>query len=395
MTTTTYDDDISSASGDEIEIVAGRGDLPWTQVHDWVALSGVGNASIAAYLFLKMHLNRQTGLVNPGTVRLAALLGLPRADKVAAVIRPLVTIGAVEVKTYGMPRRNRYIVHSLPPADYDGPLSLGQWAKIHASQLDDERKKHAKKAENARNRRSGPVTPDSGLLETDQDDSPVTPNLGLQVTPDSGVHVAPDSGLEPDVGEPDVGEPDVVPPPPPSVGPDPTAVVDARDEEEEEEEMRPEQDADLTEAAREVLRRTTAGLSPARFPNRVQAGHLVALVAAALRSGWKADDLAHQLGEGDLAKANSIYAVIRHRIGALDVPPTRSVSDCHTMSPDPSWRDPRPPATDASADARVFARMVAKSRKRPERDQISRVDPTRTDEEHDPERLIDLVTSPA
>jgi hypothetical protein len=349
--TARFDDDISAADGDEIEIVFGRGELPWTQVHDWVALSGIGTASIAAYLFLKMHLNRHTGLVNPGTVRLAALLGLPRADKVAAVIRPLVKIGAVEVKTYGMPRRNRYIVHSLPPDNYAGPLSIGQWTKTHASKIDQERQKHAKKAQEARNRRSDPVTTNTGLLDEGQTDSSVAPESGLQVAPESGVHVPPDSGLEPDVAQPDVE------PPPPVVGSVTTVVLDARDEEEEQNQQNPIQ------IARDVLRRVTTGLSSARLPNHEQAGHLISFTVDALRAGWHPDDLVRRIGDGDLTRVDSVYAVLRHRIGSLGAPTERrgpthisEVDKPHTMSPDASWRESSSKATPASDEARRLIR---------------------------------------
>lgn len=341
--------DISPAD-EQIEIVSGRGELPWTQVHDWIALSGIGPASIGAYVALKMHLNRQTGQLNPGTVRLAKLLQLSRADKVAALVRPLVEIGAVEVVAYGMPRRNRYVVHSLPPEGYEGPLTLAQWAKRHEPEITRERARQAKKAERARNRRSTPVTPESGLLD---DSPPVTPESGLQVPPESGLHVPPKSGVEPDVGEPDVVEPDEAPPPPSPRAAD-RRVVDTREEEDKETNDR------MVETARTVLHTAMRGLSPMRCPDRGQSDRLVELVVGALSSGWSSRDLAQRIGAGDLSHVESVYAVLRYRLERLGQPPTTVSGDPHTMSPDRSWRDHRPPATDASAKAREFARMLAK-----------------------------------
>lgn len=334
MTSTTqsspYDDDIHVAD-DDVEIVAGRGELPWTQVHDWVILSGVGPASVGAYAVLKMHLNRLTGQLNPGTVRLAKLLGLSRADRVAALIRPLVQIGAVEVVAYGMPRRNRYIVHSMPPEGYEGPLTLGQWAKRHGQEITDERGRQAQRVEEWRNRRSATVTPESGLQADQEDPALVTPKSGLQVTPESGLHVTPKSGLEPDEGEPDEVEPDVAPPPVSSRDADASAGGKPQEEEERNHEL------DLVEAARTVLRQVTTGLPSALMPDRTQAGRLLTLATDALRAGWSADVLARRVGAGDLRQVDSVFAVLQHRLVHLG-DPSDLVSDRapterpHTMS---------------------------------------------------------------
>lgn len=364
MTSTTqpspYDDDIHVAD-DDVEIVAGRGELPWTQVHDWVILSGVGPAAVGAYAVLKMHLNRLTGQLNPGTVRLAKLLGLSRADRVAALIRPLVEIGAVEVVAYGMPRRNRYIVHSMPPEDYEGPLTLGQWAKRHGQEITEERGRQAQRVEAWRNRRSAPVTPILGLQADQDDPAPVTPESGLQVTPESGLHVTPKSGLEPDEGEPDVVEPDEVPPPVSSRDAD--ASVGGKPQEEEEGERNHE--LDLVEAARTVLRQVTTGLPSALMPDRMQAGRLLTLAADALRAGWSADVLVRRIGAGDLRQVDSVFAVLQHRLSHLGEP-SELVSDRapverpHTMlavfagDGGFNWRTHQANRTNSSESARTF-----------------------------------------
>lgn len=359
---TSYDDDIHIAD-DDVEIVAGRGEMPWTQIHDWVILSGVGPASVGAYAVLKMHLNRLTGQLNPGTVRLAKLLGLSRADRVAALIRPLVKIGAVEVVAYGMPRRNRYIVHSMPPEGYEGPLTLGQWAKRHGKEINEERGRQAKKVEDWRNRRSAPVTPESGLQANPEEQAPVTPESGLQVTPESGLHVTPKSGLEPDEGEPDGVEPDVAPPPPPSRAADVAAGGKPEEEEERNHEL------DLVEAARTVLRRATTGLPSALMPDRTQAGRLLDLTADALRSGWAADALVRRIGAGDLRQVDSVFAVLQHRLthleGMADLVADRAPAERpHTTAAASvgrdgfDWRTHQARRTESSA--RIFAELQAR-----------------------------------
>jgi hypothetical protein len=144
------------------------------------------------------------------------------------------------------------------------------------------------------------------------------------------------------------------PPPPPSYEPEPPSVVDARNEEEE----RDGQTPDLTEQARDVLRQATTGLPAARFPTADQAGRLVGLAAAALRGGWLVAELARRLGEGDLSRSESVYAVLQHRLRTLGDPPQSRpapvVDQPHTMSPDTSWRQSPARRTDASADMRAY-----------------------------------------
>lgn len=376
--TSTTDCDICSADGDDIELVAGRGELPWTQIHDWITLSGIPAESVFAYVVLKMHLNRQTGRVNPGTVRLAAILGMARSDKVARAIRPLVAIGAVEVQPYGMPRRNRYIVHSIPKKDYTGPVSLGQWAKIHESELVDERDRQAQKAERMRNRRSAPVPPESGVQEDEGTQNtrsaPVPLISGVQVPPKSGGHVPPKSGVEPDVVQPDVVEPDVAPPPPSSMAP---GTPDGTEPQEEE---ATDDTENLTRTARSVLRHATTGLPTRRFPNRKQAETLVMLVVAALRAGWCPTDLAGHIGDGDLSSVTSVYAVLHHRLTNLGDAPelavpmslpgggqarTRSVADTEADGFD--WRTHAPHKTAASEQAKAQIHAHLRARRRADR----------------------------
>lgn len=198
-------------SMDAVHVEAGRKGLPWTQVHNWVLLSGVPARSLAAYVFLKAHVNSESGTAYPGTARLATYLGLARSDKVAAVIRPLVAVGAVTVERRGVPARNVYVVHDVPPDGYDGPLSVSDWSAANAGSISAEREANRTKTLKSRQSRecgdhSAPVTPPNG----EQGDipqnilvlAPVTPPGGEQgetanetpVTPPSGTPVTPPGG---------------------------------------------------------------------------------------------------------------------------------------------------------------------------------------------------------
>ena len=115
-----------------LEIAAGRR-APFTQLGDWVALSGVSPQAQAIYWHLSMHLNQQRGdfEVWPTRATLARWCGYSREQSVDRYLDELVELNAIEVyqRRYGtgMRRRNVYVVHQQPPEGYTGPRSLQEW----------------------------------------------------------------------------------------------------------------------------------------------------------------------------------------------------------------------------------------------------------------------------
>lgn len=213
---------------DAVELRAGRRPPQKTEVFDWVTLSGVSPHAIALYVILRMHVNRARDdeEVWTSTLTLAVLMGLSRGDKIKPYLDELVEIGAVEVARGGLHRKNRYTVHSLPPADYRGVLDVKTWYAVHKPLLDLKRKEEKDKRDERRRKQrttkpqANPVTPKTG-------EQAVTPETGEQVPPKTGEPVPPFSGREPRRGfQPAVDEPPTPPPssssPPPwAVSPDP------------------------------------------------------------------------------------------------------------------------------------------------------------------------------
>lgn len=101
--------------------------FPYSTVGDWVALSGVSDRAVRVYLLLRMHVNRRRrdDSVWPGQRTLADMMGVKRTETIAAAIRELVELGAVEVRLVHTDRgrHNVYRAHEAPPADYDGHVS--------------------------------------------------------------------------------------------------------------------------------------------------------------------------------------------------------------------------------------------------------------------------------
>ena len=127
---------------EQIEIAAGRR-APYTQLADWVALSGISDHAKALYWHLKMHVNVERGdfEVWPRKELLAAWMQIKQARRIDPYIDELVRIGAIEVyrRRYanGMRARNRYVVHDTPPPGYTGPTSLAEWYARHNSAEDE------------------------------------------------------------------------------------------------------------------------------------------------------------------------------------------------------------------------------------------------------------------
>lgn len=185
--------------GPEVELARGRQAPMHTQVHDWVALSGASPAAVALYLILKMHLNRERGdkVCWPTTLSLALLIHRSRGDKITDELQELVKIKAIEIDSWGMPRRYKYTLNEVPPEDYEGPLTLQDWylrnkPKINAIRAEEKKKRDARRK--SKKEHVTPVPPDSG---EQGEEVPVPPDRGEQVAPEGGEHVTPVSGREP------------------------------------------------------------------------------------------------------------------------------------------------------------------------------------------------------
>ncbi|WP_063353148.1 hypothetical protein [Streptomyces sp. MJM8645] len=122
--------DDPAALDESLEIALGRR-APFTQVGDWVLLSGVSAPALALYWALSAHISslRDDTEVWPGLVTLARILQLKKVEQVALYMLELEIIGAVDVRRTkrGLVRRNKYVVHQTPPATYCGPQSTADW----------------------------------------------------------------------------------------------------------------------------------------------------------------------------------------------------------------------------------------------------------------------------
>lgn len=135
-------DDVAELD-EQLEIASGRR-APFTQLGDWVALSGVSDHAKALYWHLSMHVSqkRDDFEVWPTRETLADWCGFSRAQSVDRYIDELIEINAIEkfTRTYGngMRRRNVYVVNQVAPDDYAGPKSLKEFyaRRREAAQLD-------------------------------------------------------------------------------------------------------------------------------------------------------------------------------------------------------------------------------------------------------------------
>ncbi|MFD7001677.1 hypothetical protein ACFWA5_36870 [Streptomyces mirabilis] len=136
----THIPDDPTALDHTLEVSLGRR-APFTQVGDWVLLSGADSDARTLYWALSAHLNtsRDDNEVWPGLLTLARILGLKKPENVAKYMLQLEVIGAIEVirSTTGLVRRNRYIVHQTPPVDYRGPRSIGDWYALNRAVSDE------------------------------------------------------------------------------------------------------------------------------------------------------------------------------------------------------------------------------------------------------------------
>lgn len=109
---------------DEIDVIDGRVAATWTDVKDWVLLSGVSPQAVCLYALLRMH-ERSGEPVD--AARIASLMGVSRSDKVGRWVRELVDLGAVSVARQGPAGRNAYVTHDEPPPGHPGPRSLAEY----------------------------------------------------------------------------------------------------------------------------------------------------------------------------------------------------------------------------------------------------------------------------
>jgi hypothetical protein len=196
-----------------------------TDIHNWVALSGIDPEAIALYNILRMHVNRdrEDDLVWTSQLSLAVMMGKPRADKISPLLKALEELGAIDIHKVGVPCHNEYTVYQLPPQGYTGPTTLKAWYALHRPLIDMKRdaetqvreaRRARKKAEAAAAAAEGDgapaVTPDSGQLDTPVSGRPEPPVSGQPDAPESGQPVAPATGREPPAFEP----PELEPPPP-------------------------------------------------------------------------------------------------------------------------------------------------------------------------------------
>ncbi|MGW1170700.1 hypothetical protein [Streptomyces sp. NPDC002550] len=136
----THVPDDPTALDHTLEVSLGRR-APFTQVGDWVLLSGADSDARTLYWALSAHLNtsRDDNEVWPGLLTLARILGLKKPENVSKYMLQLEVIGAIEVirSTTGLVRRNRYIVHQTPPVDYCGPRSMADWYALNRAVPDE------------------------------------------------------------------------------------------------------------------------------------------------------------------------------------------------------------------------------------------------------------------
>lgn len=211
-----------------VGVRSGRRALPYTRIHQWVSLSGISPRAVALYGLLRMHVNRERAddLVWTSTLTLAVMLLGPtsRGDKISPLLKELVEIQAIDIVRGGMPRRNIYVVHELPPAGYTGPMTLRSWYALNEQLLAGKRT-HDKQVRDARRAaRRGPGA--QQLVAPDPGQQPVTPDPGQQVPPIPGQPVTPESGRELDVSELDASEL----PPTPATGPAALHGLDGREQ---------------------------------------------------------------------------------------------------------------------------------------------------------------------
>jgi hypothetical protein len=105
----------------------------YTKIAEWVSECGANGMESSAYQHLAKRLNHASGsrIVDPSRARLAADIGLKKADDVDPYLRALEALGAVVIHAAkGM--RTKYELPLWPPEGYDGPANTyeaDRWQK--------------------------------------------------------------------------------------------------------------------------------------------------------------------------------------------------------------------------------------------------------------------------
>lgn len=162
---------------DQLEIAAGRR-APFSQLGDWVALSGISGHAKALYWHLAMHVNQLRGDrdVWPSKATLADMMGYKKPSALDRYMDELAAIGAIEVTAQRSGKfrsRNRYTVHQTPPDGWAGVVSL---ADYYSSRRGTQTGTTGRPAETGKTS-GGPVVPDR---------EPRSPQTGMPVDPHRG-----------------------------------------------------------------------------------------------------------------------------------------------------------------------------------------------------------------
>lgn len=204
------------------EIREGRSAPSYTDIQDWVGLANISPQAHSLYVKLRMHVNATRGdnRAWPGKERLAMMMGVARGDYIDKWLDEITAIGAVEVVKEGMPRRNVYIVHALPPPGYEGPTTLKEWATMFdaAAKLRRDAAKEKTRLQRERAKAKRQVKPVTGESRVQ---APVTGPGRVHVTDSDREHVTGDSRVELEVDELEEFEPS--PPTPRRSPPTPSA----------------------------------------------------------------------------------------------------------------------------------------------------------------------------
>jgi hypothetical protein len=117
------------AGGDVI--AAEEGPAPFTQVPDWLLLSGCSAQAFRMYVFLAAHIDPRdpvSAVPCPKQVAIARAIGLSNEKQVGPYGRELERLGALRREKYryasGMRNGYRYFLRFNPPSTYSGPVRM-------------------------------------------------------------------------------------------------------------------------------------------------------------------------------------------------------------------------------------------------------------------------------
>lgn len=182
--------------------------FPFASVGDYVALSGISDRACRVYWLMRMHVNRKRekrlkdSSAWPAQTTLADIIGVKKTDTIAAAVKELVELGAVEVEVIRTPtgRRNKYRVHLAPPRGHDGHTCLDDYydARRDAAKAKAEAAGPDVKPQVRRDTpKSGGIPPSGPATEG------VPPKNGVSITRNPGGPIPPDFGCEPQEVQPE------------------------------------------------------------------------------------------------------------------------------------------------------------------------------------------------